>query len=34
VLNAVDRRSANYGEYYGYSGTTYYYAHAEEKPHA
>jgi len=24
VLNAVDRKSASYSDYYGYSGSTYY----------
>ncbi len=33
VLNAVDRDSASYGEYYGYSGATYY-GKAEGKLHA
>jgi succinoglycan biosynthesis transport protein ExoP len=33
VLNAVDRKSASYGEYYGYSGSTYY-AKAEGRSHA
>lgn len=33
VLNAVDRTSASYGEYYGYSGSTYY-AKEEERVHA
>jgi succinoglycan biosynthesis transport protein ExoP len=32
VLNAVDRKSASYSDYYGYSGTTYYVK--EEKLHA
>jgi capsular exopolysaccharide synthesis family protein len=33
VLNAVDRDSAGYGDYYGYSGSTYY-AKSEERLHA
>jgi len=33
VLNAVDRKSASYNDYYGYSDSTYY-AQEKEKPHA
>jgi hypothetical protein len=33
VLNAVDRDSAGYGHYYGYSGSTYY-TKSEKRLHA
>jgi capsular exopolysaccharide synthesis family protein len=34
VLNAADRKSASYNEYYGYSDSTYYYSQKKERPHA
>jgi Mrp family chromosome partitioning ATPase len=33
VLNAADRKSASYNEYYGYSDSTYY-TPKKERPHA
>jgi succinoglycan biosynthesis transport protein ExoP len=34
VLNAADRKSASYNEYYGYSDSGYYYSQKTERPHA